>query len=120
MLLHPSCDETRGLEMSMLNAAVRYAQVGIKVFPVVAGEKIPAVAKGFKVATTDVEQIRAWWGRLPNANIGVPTGIGGFDVLDIDNREGGRGWEGLAKLKEEGFLDGWVHAVETPSGGLHL
>jgi len=105
---------------TMLEAAVKYARAGIDVFPVVPGEKLPAVRNGFKAATTDLEQIRQWWGRIPNANIAVPTGVGGFDVLDIDNSNSGRGWEGLEKLKKEGFLDGWVQAVETPSGGLHL
>lgn len=56
---------------------------------------------GLYDATTDPDVIRSWWGRWPNANIGVPTGRKasggcGWDVIDIDGR---RGLASLATLK---------------------
>ena len=45
--------------------------------------KHPMTKNGVKDATTDLDQIRKWWQRWPNANIGVATGsasgIGGGD-----------------------------------------
>ena len=39
---------------------------------------------GLKMATTDEAQIRAWWGKWPNANIGCVPGRSGHAVLDGD------------------------------------
>jgi putative DNA primase/helicase len=56
--------------------------------------KHPRVKGGFKVATTDVRQIEAWWRKWPDANIGIATGaVSGLVVVDID------GPTGLAFLK---------------------
>lgn len=47
--------------------------------------KTPLVARGFHEATQDVEQIRAWWKRWPDALAGVPTGLDtGLVVVDYD------------------------------------
>ncbi|HEY9249374.1 MAG TPA: bifunctional DNA primase/polymerase [Rariglobus sp.] len=73
---------------ALLNAALWYATtLGLPVFPCTPGEKRPAVAHGFKDATTDVEQIRKWWKVCPDYNIGTPTGVL-FDVFDADGPEG--------------------------------
>ncbi len=37
--------------------------------------------------SVDPAQIRAWWGRWPDANIGIATGQG-LAVLDLDDRDG--------------------------------
>jgi hypothetical protein len=48
------------------------------------------VAHGCKDATTDHEQIAAWWRRWPLANVGLaPGNEAGFWVLDIDTDKGG-------------------------------
>ncbi len=44
----------------MLQQALNYAGLGFRVFPCSPGKKIPLVASGFKAATTDEAQIRAW------------------------------------------------------------
>jgi hypothetical protein len=54
------------------------------------------------------------------ANIGAPTGHPGFDVLDVDVRADGSGWAAFRQARAAGLLKGWVRAVRTPSGGLHL
>lgn len=70
-------------------AAHTYAAWGWPVFPCAPGLKRPATEHGLKQATTDPDQIRAWWRRWPRANVAVATGYA-FDVIDID--PGGIDW----------------------------
>ena len=81
--------------------------------------KHPHTSHGLQDATKDPEQIRTWWKRWPDANIGVPTGaVSGFDVLDIDPRHGGN--ESLEELeREHGKLPETVEAI-TGGGGRHI
>ena len=64
-------------------AALAYAAAGIPIFPCVADGKAPACAHGYKDATTDVEQINAWWAE-DNFNIGLCPEDAGWCVIDID------------------------------------
>lgn len=69
---------------ALLSAALWYAQQGAPVFPLQVGAKIPLPGtRGFKDATTDPSQIRAWWRARPDFNIGLATGHV-FDVIDFD------------------------------------
>src|SRR5262249_13965614 len=68
-----------------LEAALEYARHGIPVFPTNPLDKKPLTANGFKDATKDEVQIRAWWQKWPNAMIGAPTGpTSGMWVVDLD------------------------------------
>jgi hypothetical protein len=68
-----------------LAAALEYATCfGWHVFPVQPGRKEPATANGFLNATTDPDQIRAWWRSNPNANVGVVPGPSNLVILDLD------------------------------------
>lgn len=67
---------------------MRYVERGWPVFPLAARKKTPAAPGGFYAATTDPARVKAWAERLPAANIGIPTGAGTFDVLDVDGPEG--------------------------------
>lgn len=72
----------------LLDAALTYASWGWPVFPCRPGGKAPAYERGvfehgLRQASTDLDQIRAWWTRWPAANIGLPTGHA-FDVIDVD------------------------------------
>ena len=100
----------------LLDAALVYASWGWKVFPLKARSKQPATRNGFKDATTDPDQIRAWWTRNPDCNIGLPTGHA-FDVIDIDVPEGVTSYTDL--LESELVPDSHGQ-VATSSGGLHL
>lgn len=72
--------------MSVPEAAQIYAKCGIPVFPCNPKTKAPLIEGGFKAATTDPLQIRAWWERWPNAMIGMPTGSASWVwVFDIDD-----------------------------------
>ncbi|MDP9478026.1 MAG: bifunctional DNA primase/polymerase, partial [Actinomycetota bacterium] len=68
-----------------MSAALKYAEREKPVFPLRPGGKEPLTRRGFKDATTDPDQIRRWWKRWPEANIGIPTGErSGLLVLDHD------------------------------------
>ena len=83
--------------------AVEYGKRGIPVLPIKPKGKRPLTDKGFKDATTDEEQIRAWWKEWPKANIGLVPGPANLVVVDID------GPEGDEFARERGWLD-----IETP------
>lgn len=100
--------------------ALKYAERGWKVFPVLPDKKIPYRAThGVKDATSDPEEINAIWEKYPNANIGIATGkISGIVVLDVDPRNGGN--ESLDDLIEKhGPLPETIECL-TPNGGKHL
>lgn len=109
---------------TMLDAALRLASLDMAVFPLVEREKLPAVSGGFKVATTDLEQIREAWEHRPNLNIGVATGTvsGGLVVIDLDVDET-KDEDGVATLRawerEHGELPETA-TVKTGRGGMHL
>jgi hypothetical protein len=108
----------------LLAAALRYASAW-PVFPCTPDgtpapdHKAPLTRRGFKDATTDPAQIRAWWRRWPDANIGIATGAPGPDVLDVDRHEDGDGFAAFNRLKRAGMLTGARALVRTRSGGLH-
>jgi len=75
--------------MSHLEAALEYASRGWPVFPLKPYGKKPIMAGGFHKATTNLGQIREWWERWPEANIGIPCGERTFCVVDIDPKHNG-------------------------------
>jgi len=104
--------------MGNIDAALKYADLGYHVLPlqgVVKGHctcgdrhcssagkhPLPTlVPHGVKDASCDAQQIRDWWTRYPNANIGIRTGaVSNLVVLDIDVRHGGDA--SLATLRAE-------------------
>ncbi|MBU1675340.1 bifunctional DNA primase/polymerase, partial [bacterium] len=97
---------------TLLQAALRYAELGYPVFPCVPGGKAPATAHGFLDATTDAGQIEAWWARHPEANVAMPTA--GQLVIDVDGAE--NPWPGDAQ-KAEGLAG--CPVSRTPRGGRH-
>lgn len=109
---------------SMLDAALRYAELGLAVFPLAEGTKIPCIQGGFTMATTDPEQIRAFWNVRPMCNIGIATGgrSNGLVVVDVDldNDKGEDGYIALRAWEaEHGELPEGACAT-TPRGGMHL
>lgn len=108
-------------EPKMLVYALAYAKKGVPVFPLVPGQKEPLISKadggnGYHDATTDAEQIKAWWAAEPRANIGIPMARAGLFAIDIDPRNGGSYDQLTAK---HGDLPPTLTS-QTGGGGLHL
>ena len=122
---------------ALLAAATWYAEQGLPVFPCRPADKNPAIPSahpagsperatcrgqcgrhghGLYDATTNLDQVRAWWTQWPQANIGLPTG-GTYDVIDVD---GPPGYRSLATLKaEDNFPPTYLGRAITPRGGMH-
>jgi len=88
----------------LLEAALQYAGRGWRVFPLHTPTsngcscryskcgsvgKHPRTAHGLNDASTDVETIRGWWEKWPDANIAIATGPeSGVFALDVDGEDG--------------------------------
>jgi hypothetical protein len=105
--------------ISKVETALDYAAHGWKVFPIRPDGKEPCTPHGVDDATTDESMIMRWFGNgLPN--IGIATGVGSIDVLDVDVHPTGNGYAALRVLAKAGLVKGAQAIVRTPSGGAHL
>ena len=118
-------------ENVMLTAALGYAKLGWRVFPLLAlsdsGDcecgpdcdrpgKHPAIKRWPIEATTDPEKITAWWTENPARGIGIATGEeSDLTVLDVD------GEEGVAELAKLAGPEGMpiTPTVQSRPGHLH-
>ena len=77
-------------ENGMLNHALRYAKLGLSVIPLKPNIKIPLIPwTEFQSRRATEAEIRKWWNAVPNANIGIVTGlISGIAVIDLDGPKG--------------------------------
>lgn len=99
-------------------AALYYAGHGLNVFPLKQGLKRPATHNGLHSATTDLEQIRAWFADS-SQNLAIATGLG-LVVVDIDVKGGTDGFASFQTLQQQhGQLPPTIE-VQTPSGGKHF
>lgn len=115
---------------SLRDRAIEHAERGFCVFPVIPGEKRPAV-KWRDWSTTDLETIHNRWslrpgdrwsphpGEADNYNIGIDCGKSGLLVLDIDMKKGKNGQRSLDKLTLENEELPETPISSTPSGGKH-
>lgn len=85
------------------------AHLSLAVFPLRPGTKIPATTHGFKDASTDLEQIEAWWKAQPQANLGAPIPEG-MVVIDIDSPEA------MGALHAQELVLPTTVAAKTPRG----
>jgi hypothetical protein len=70
-----------------LAAALVCISKGWYVFPLGVRSKLPDsefAPNGFKSATNDVNVVREWWARKPEANVGIDLGRSNLTVLDFD------------------------------------
>ncbi|CAM2796942.1 bifunctional DNA primase/polymerase [Skermania piniformis] len=101
-------------------AARSLAAAGMPVFPCEPDGKRPLTRRGFLDATSDPEQVAAWWSRTPEANIGLPTGApSGVVVVDVDVHGPVDGRAAWRRASEAGLVDGAGLLVRTPTGGAH-
>lgn len=81
----PTSDLPRDL-LRGLDAALACARAGLRIFPL-KDKHQPLTTNGCLDATDDVEQIRRWWGRHPDAGVGAATGWD-FVAVDLDRKDG--------------------------------
>jgi len=101
-------------------AALDYLDRGWSVVAVRAREKHPLIAwQVYQQRHATADDVRAWFARWPNANVGVVTGVvSGLVVMDVDPRHGGN--DSLAELeREHGPPPSTVEAI-SGGGGRHL
>lgn len=98
---------------NLRDAAKKYAERGVPVFPTKPGSKEPACLHGFHDATVDLGQIDAWWSENPDYNIAFSPHDIGLSVVDLDGPEGESAWL-EAQLVHEFAPDTWE--VRTPRG----
>lgn len=106
---------TRDTPGNLADAALEYAKHGWAVFPLhgirdgacTCGNpgckhpgKHPRIGGAFHNATTDSEQIKNWWSRWPNANIGFAPASAGLVVIDVDGLDGDESAGGLGLFSE--------------------
>lgn len=105
-----------------LRHAIAYARDGRPVFPC-HPDKTPLTAHGFKDATTDWTRLVAWWGKHPDAMIGMPTGKpSGVVAVDLDI-DAGKGLDGVTAFNSLLPADAApvvTRTHRTPRGGVHL
>ena len=118
--------------MSAINpnvvAALELADAGITILPVHVSwneaahklDKKPAVLGWRAKATTQRNQVEAWWRTFPRAVPGIELGRSGLVVIDLDRHEGKP--DGVKAFKE---LLGARNLPEAPmtqtgSNGLHI
>ena len=103
-----------------LEHALKYAALGMAVFPCQERGKRPQFSNWQNTATTDPEAIKTIWTRNPQYNIGIATGSKSYGLLvvDIDNHDE----DGAASLQEWEAVHGKLPdtaTVLTGSGGVH-
>jgi hypothetical protein len=96
--------------VSTLLHALSANALGFAVFPLGPKSKIPmAGSHGFEDASTSIEDVKKWWAKTPDANVGVACGASGLFVLDFDS---------------EKDVPQWLHEVRTlkvkTSRGVHF
>jgi hypothetical protein len=115
------------MSSALIASVLSYAAQGRSVFPlhtIKAGMcscgkpdcdspgKHPRTAHGLSDATTDETQLREWWTKWPDANVGIRTG-GGLVVLDVDRRHDGHGtlsrFPALPPTSRVKTGNGWHH-----------
>jgi hypothetical protein len=105
--------------MTLREAALRYAGMGLAVFPCGVKSKVPhprLAPNGYHDATADLAQVAAWWDAEPDANIGLPCGPNQLAVVDVDERSGGV--ENFARWRADRKLPA-TWAATTGGGGYH-
>jgi hypothetical protein len=97
----------------LLNAALRYAELGYRVFPCAPGAKTPLTKHGFCDATTDPDVIEGWWRDHPSANVAIATER--LVVIDVDGTA--NPW--LANEPDRAHELAVAPLSLTPNGGRH-
>ena len=103
--------------MPNIDYAMAYHRAGLSIIPCKKDKKPLLTSwKVYQERVPTEEEVRGWWEKWPNANIGLITGkISGITVLDLDGPEGIN--TASIEIPSEYFDTPTVH---TPGGGMHL
>lgn len=97
---------------TLRDAANKYAELGVEIFPLIPGSKTPTGGKGVYDAAVDASP----WNRDPNYNIGMSCGANNIVVIDFDLYKGAPPVDSL--FDDDDLQD--VIIVDTARGGVHL
>ncbi len=112
---------------ALLDTALALHAAGLSVVPVAAdGTKRPRIAwKQHTTTAADVDQLNAWFDNDLEQGIGIVTGFGGVELLEVEGAAMSLMGDVLELLDGTGLRDlynqlvaGW--SEQSPSGGLHL
>ncbi|MFC1534408.1 bifunctional DNA primase/polymerase [Thermodesulfobacteriota bacterium] len=104
------------MEKKLLNAALKYRDMGNSVIPISPKSKKALVKwEEFQNRKADKKQIHEWWKKAPKANIGIVTGkISNLGVVDVDSR---KGHDAFVQILPKGLK---TPVARTPKGGRHF
>lgn len=115
------------MQMSNLNRALRWAELGVAVFPchekdsfegtVPKRRKAPRTTHGFKDATTEISVITSWWTENPDHLVGLVAGDK-LVILDID-MDAEKGKDGWSSIFDQNLDIPDTFHTTTPSKGSH-
>lgn len=109
-----------------LEAALRYANLMLRVVPIRPGSKAPALPAWSEAASSDPTVILSWWHRWVDAGVGI---VGGTElepqkflvIIDVDEHDPAQsGSRAIATLEDEIGALPKTPTVLTPTGGKHL
>lgn len=90
------------MDKTPLDYALKYAERGWYVFPLMPNTKIPFKNFAWKEqSSNDKNQVLKWSKQYPNCNWAIDLGKSHLSVLDVDNKKGHKGSESLALLELE-------------------
>lgn len=99
---------------SRVDQALYYQKQGLSVIPVRPNKRPFIKWERYQTEKADQDQIHEWWGKWPNANIGLVTGpISGVMVVDVDSPAG---HDALNEFLPDNLQ---TPVARTPAGGWH-
>lgn len=113
------------MERSQLSQTIemlsKWLDAGFYLLPIAPNSKRPAVPGGYKSASCDLNQVRAWLERWPDANWAVACEASNIFVVDCDYDESsasGIDQLGVLAMQYSSIPDTYWQV--TPSGGIHI
>jgi hypothetical protein len=84
-------------ENRLYSAAIKYVRLGWRVIPLLPRSKKPCIRwKSFQTIAPTETQVREWWTKWPDANVGLITGVGtDLVVVDTDNQAAEEALQGI-------------------------
>lgn len=101
-------------------AAEALARHGYYVFPLKPRGKTPIIKAWRTNSSNKIDTIREWWGKHPDANIGIDVGKSHKVVIDLDLKDGVNGPASWADLTQRLGLTVHTAISLTGGGGQHL